>query len=268
MLLKHFADENGILHFFNRESPEKGVRGQTPNTLFFERHLYTFTDLDGRKDFSTEEIFSKLEGEADPIICKIVVNARKGLSPNLSPAEKNSWAAFLYLSWSRLPAMRDSSTSSQAQLDEQQRAFKRFKGIPDNEAIDFAEFEGFLQQQIWPRAIQGSSRFIEDRILPTFSNMSLGVGVVSKEKSGHIIGSNPIIKVRPKLDLDNPEAKIWMPLAHDVAVVLRHGRPDGLFNATNKFTQRLNERVSNQSTIVAGRSREQIGSLASSVSLL
>ena len=262
MLLKHFVDDKGLLHFFDKDSPERGVRGQTPRTLFYERHLYTSTNLDGSRDYSTEEFFSKLESEADPVICKIVDNARKQELPDLTRTEKDVWALFLAQLWKRLPALRDSVIPEQVGSSRQQEAYRYIKNIPVSQPIDHSEMGDFIKDEIWPQGIQQQNGKFEEQILTAFRSMSLWVAVILREGSGFAIGSYPILKVRPDLDLDHPDAEVWMPLAHDVAVVLRHHRQEVLFDAPAEFTQKLNERVFDQSTIVAGRSREQIESLA------
>ncbi len=263
MLLKHFVDERGDLYCYEKDSRDRCVTRRNSKTLFAERHLYSFFDLDGKRDYSTEtKHLAEIEDKASPIVDKIVCNARKDELPDLTPDENNVWIEFFLMLWRRLPALRDSSTSNQLQSEQDQQRYRKIKGIADDEAIDPKEMVKFLQQEIWPRAIQKSDEFMENRILPTLRRMSLWVAVLSKEQSGFVIGSNPIIKARPHLDLDHPEAEIWMPLAHDVAVVLIHDRREILWNPDERFIQKLNGEVFNQSTIVAGRLREQIGSLA------
>ena len=262
MLLKHFVDSRGHLHFLDKDSLEKGVRAQNPKTLFYERHLYSFFDSDGERDYSTERRLAKIEDKASPIVEKIVENARKNDLPDFTAHEKEVWVEFFYMLWRRLPALRDRSTSNQIQLEKNQKDYRIIRGIAETEPIDLKEMEEFLKQQSWPRAIQQSNELVENRILPTLRRMSLWVAVLSNRQSGFVIGSYPILKVRPDLDLDHPDAEVWMPLAHDVAVILIHDRLEILWNPDDRFTQKLNGEVFDQSTIVAGRSREQIESLA------
>ena len=261
MLLKHFVDDKGHLHFYIKDSPEKGVRSQRPDTLFYKNHLYTFTNLDGSRDYSTEAFFSKIESEADPVVCKIVDNARKEELPDLTRTEKDVWALFLAQLWRRLPALRDSVIPEQVGSSRQQEAYRYIKNIPVNKPIDHSEMGDFIKDEIWPQGIQLQNGEFEEQLLAALRSMSLWVAVTLREEPGFVIGSYPILKVRPDLDLDQPQAEIWMPLAHDVAVVLRRHRQEVLFDAPAEFTQKLNERVFDQSTIVAGRSREQIESL-------
>ena len=259
MLLKHFVNERGDLYCFDKDSRDRCVTRRNPKTLFSQRHLYSFLDLDGKRDYSTEtKHLAKIEDKASPIVDKIVCNAREDELPDLTSEENNVWVEFFLMLWRRLPALRDSSTSSQLQSEQDQQRFRKIKGIADHEAIDPEEMEKFLQQEIWPRAIQEIDELTENTILPTLKRMSLWVAVLSKEQSGFVIGSYPIVKARPHLDLDHPDAEIWMPLAHDVAVVLIHDRPETLCNPDDRFVQRLNERVFEQSKEIAGRSREQI----------
>ncbi|MCY4437348.1 MAG: DUF4238 domain-containing protein [Chloroflexi bacterium] len=262
MLLKHFVDERGNLYCFDRDSRDRCVTRRNPKTLFTFRHLYSFHKLDGERDYSTEEDFLRaIENKASPIVEKIVCNARKAELSYLTPDENSVWVEFFFTLWKRLPALRDSSASSQLRSEQNQQWYREIKGIADGEAIDFYEMEEFLKQEAWPRAIPETNELMETRILPTLRRMSLCVVIVEKEQSGFVIGSNPIVKALPHLDLDHPEVEIWTPLAHDVAVVFRHGRPDELYYATDEFIQRLNERVFEQSKEIAGRSREQIKSL-------
>ena len=106
MLLRRFTNAKGMLHFFDKRVPEKGVLTGAPKNLFLESHLYTVFDKEGSKDVTLERDFAVLEGEADQIMEKIVMAARKGLAPNLTADEKETWNLYFYSQWKRVPDLQ------------------------------------------------------------------------------------------------------------------------------------------------------------------
>ena len=262
MLLKHFVDDRGNLYCFDKDSRDRCVTRRNPKTLFAERNLYSFYDLNGKRDYSTEKHLAEIEDKASPIVNKIVENARIGKLPSLTSDEKDTWVLFFSQLWTRLPSMRDRTASNQLKSERDQQAYRVFKSLPATEPIDSVAMGEFIRKELWPRTIQDPGEMMENVVLPVLRSMSLGVAVTLGDQSAFVIGSNPILRIRRDFDLDHPDIQLWLPLAHDVSVFSFHSEQEMLGNLDDKDIQNFNKDVFEQSTVVAGRSREQIASLA------
>ena len=262
MLLKHFVDDKGHLHFYIKDSPEKGVRSQRPDTLFYKNHLYTFTDLDGNKDFSTECFFSKLESEANSVVCKIIDNARNGKLPCLTLAEREVWDRFFFLLSKRLPDVFARLLPDYLECEDFQQQYRDCKGMAESEPIDREDMQEFLWKEIWPRSHQEEDEAMLYKALPTLSWMNLWVAVVPKGQAGLIVGSNPVIRIPGHSPhLSDPGTELILALAHDVAVCFIHDSRKILYELKHRDVRDFNRAVFDQSTMVAGRSRKQVESL-------
>ena len=262
MLLKHFVDDRGLLQFTKRDAPRNGVRGQRPDTLFFKKHLYTFTELDGTKDFSTERFFSKLESETNPIVCKIVDNARDGKLPNLTHGEREVWDWFFMTLWRRLPDVCERLMPSLLESEDLQKRYRDCMELTDVDPIDFDEMREFIWKEAWPRSLQENDELMEGQVLPTLSWMNLWVAVVPKGQAELIVGSNPVIRISGHSPhLSDPGTELILALAHDVAVCFIHDSRKILYELKHRDVRDFNSAVFDQSTMVAGRSRKQIESL-------
>lgn len=96
MFQDRFTDEEGRLYFYDKRAPEKGVLQSIPKNIFVERYLYTLYPDSREKDFSGEEELSRLEGQTNRIIEKIVLTARSGKVPYLISSEKKIFDRFFY----------------------------------------------------------------------------------------------------------------------------------------------------------------------------
>lgn len=263
MLLKHFVDEDDQLSFYQRDAPEKGVRRQTPRTLFVKKHLYTFTDLYGTKDFSTEEFFSELESDADSVVCKIVENARNGMLPSLTSGERQTWDWFSMTLWRRLPDVCERMMPRLLDSEDLRRRYRDCMNIPDAKPIDFEEMREFIWNEAWPRSLQEQDELMVNELLPTLRRMKLWVAVVPKGRAGLIIGSNPVIRISGHLPhLRDPGTELILALAHDVAVCFIHDQSEIRYVLEPKDVCDFNRAVFDQSTIVADRSHRQLELLA------
>ena len=263
MLLKHFLDDNDQLSFFERDAPEKGVRKRTPGTIFFKKHLNTFTELDGTKDFSTEAYFSKLESEADPVVCKIVDNARNGKLPYLTLAEREVWDRFFFILWKRLPDVFARLIPGYLESEDFQRQYRVCKGMAKSDPIDREDMREFLWKEIWPRSHQEEDEAMMCAALPTLSRMKLWVAVVPQGQDGLIVGSNPVLRIPGCLpNFNDPDTELILALAHDVAVCFIHDHREIRYELSDKDVCDFNRAVFDQSTMLAGRSCQQIESLA------
>src|SRR5947208_9370887 len=107
MLQKRFADERGMLWFFDKCRPELGVRETSASSLFVRNRQYTLMKDDGTRDWSLETRYSELEGEMNILISKIVPNVGASIYPNLSPDERTLLNRYVYEQWRRVPEIYD-----------------------------------------------------------------------------------------------------------------------------------------------------------------
>lgn len=268
MLQKRFTDEKGRVYFYDKRFPERGVRSSTPEKRFVKRHLHTQYLDSGEKDFSVEYELSRLESEANEVIEKIVQKARSGKVPYLTSQEKETFDKFFYFQWKRVPEL----------LNER---------LPDHE-IDKVILDGIEQHESAGEELSPELQNIKndphtmDRIRHNLKAMVIGdsgkkslrylaetgllVMATYNPNDSFIIGSRPILE-RPLPD-ESPDSEssfLLLPLAHDVAVqpylsYLFKGHVE-LTVVSSDFIWEVNKAVMEQSTVIAGRSRELIASL-------
>ena len=263
---KRFADPNGILYVFDRRFPHKGIQKRTPRNLFVERDLYTQVDDDGTKDVSVEtEFLARLESEASPVLEKIVTAARRGHPPNLSPVEKDIWVKFSYIQFKRVPETREKFTKELRQDIRREinfiGQFRPFTDIElsildDEETMERLLRNCSIQSVQMPLSKEGADILLEKRI---------GVAVIRKPKPkrSFVIGSNPVVKMslNEQSHVSDPTFEIWLPRARDVAVSPCPGESDQVISANDRHIRTINRSILQQSTVIAGCSRELIESL-------
>ena len=263
MLLKRFTDKEGNLYFYDKRHPDKGVRKRAPKNLFYERHLYTQVEEDGTQDASVEtEFLAVLESEANPVFERIVSAARRGDTPNLSPDEKNIWVEFTYIQFKRVPERREKHKEEIFQEIRREiefiGQFQRFTDhklsiLDDEETMERLWRNISIQTVQKPLSKEGAAIFIEKRI---------GVAVIRnpKPKRSFVIGSNPVVKMSnpERSHLADPTVELWLPLARDVAVTPCPGERDKIISANDRHIRTINKSIFQQSTVIAGCSRELI----------
>ncbi|MDM0022107.1 DUF4238 domain-containing protein [Variovorax saccharolyticus] len=97
--LEGFADDDGLVALFDQKENE--VRLQQPVNTAVIGHFYTMEDEQGRQRFEIEEMLSKVEGAAKPVIDKLT--ARESITDQ----ERADLAAFVALAAMRTPARVD-----------------------------------------------------------------------------------------------------------------------------------------------------------------
>ena len=266
MILKRFMDLDGILHVFDKRFPEKGVQKRTARNLFVEGDFYTQFDDGGTKDVSVEtEYLAPLEGKASPVIEKIVNAARRGVRPNLSPAEKDIWVNFSYNQFVRVPETREKFTKETRQdirreIDfiGQFRPFSDFEQsiLDDEETMDRLFRNGSIRSVQLPTPTE---------VYEVLSEKHICAAVIRqpKPKRSFCIGSNPVVKLSNpgQSHLADPSVEVWLPIARDVAVSPCPGERDQVISVRDRHVKSINRSVFQQSTVIAGCSRELIESL-------
>lgn len=263
MLLKEFTDKEGNLSFYDKRHSDKGVRKRAPKNLFYERHLYTQVAEDGTQDASVEtEFLAVLESQASPVIEKIISAARLGHPPNLSPVEKDIWLRFYYGLFSRVPDRLDVASDEVRQIvlarihfaSQLRPLIDLERSVRDNPEI--------MNRLLKNGSIQNLQMPLRPEMSEFLAKMSIVVAVIEELRPDRsfIIGSNPVVKMshpeRPHLsDLD---LEVWLPLASDVAVFPSPWESDKVILANDRNIRAINKGIFQQSTVIAGCSRELI----------
>ena len=266
MLLKRFTNQEGKLYVYDRCHPEKGIQKKDPRKTFVGRHLYTQVEEDGTRDVDVETKFlAPLESDVSSVIEKIVNAARRGSPPNLSPDEKYVWVKFFYNMFVRVPETREKykeeirqETLREINFIGQFRPFTdiELSILDDEETMERLLRNSSIQSVQMPLSKEGADILLERRI---------GVAVIRKPKPkrSFVIGSNPVVKMslNEQSHVSDPTFEIWLPLARDVAVSPCPGESDQVISANDRHIRTINRSIFQQSTVIAGCSRELIESL-------
>ena len=273
MLQSRFTDEEGRLYFYDKRIPEKGVQRSIPKNVFVENQLHTQYLDSGEKDFSIEEELSRLEGKANEVIKKIVEKARSGKVPYLTSQEKETFDTFFYFQWKRVPDFLNERLPDH-KIDE-----VILDGIKDHKAAGeelSPELQNIkndprtmsrIRHNLRARAIGDSRGPVYEESLRRLAEMGLIITAIYDPNGSFIIGSHTILEIRdPEPSPDSDPSDMFLPLASDVVVqpyYFSHLSKEQveLMIAGSDFIREINKAIMEQSTIVAGRSRELITSL-------
>lgn len=273
MLLKRFCDDDGWLWTGGKDLPD--VYRRRPKNVFVENHLYTKYGYDGEPPSAEyEQVFSRIETIADPVIDRIVNSARQVQCPVLSAEEQAILLEFVMAQARRTRESRRRASHGLSD-DELYNIVQGimegggYEGWPDKDAF---LADGEAREAIKPALHNSDARFaagVDPRIGGKETEFAAGVGVrfavIRRPDKGFVIGSHGITIVDPSVTRDL--GGTVLPLAHDVLVHLT-ARPgetgllvlggkresSELIDAINKATARL-------SRTITGRSQTLIRSL-------
>ena len=263
---KRFANSGGILHVFDKRFPKKGIQKRTPKNLFVERDFYSQVDDKGTKDVSVEtEFLARLESEASPVIERIVSAARRGNPPDLSPVEKDILIKFFFIQFSRVPDTLDRATDEVRQMVLAKIGFAGQSRPLNNLELSVQNSSETMKRHLMNGRIQNLQMSPSREVSDLFAKLRIVVAVIGdpKPERSFIIGSNPVVKLShpERSHLSDPSVEVWLPLASDVAVFPCPGESDKVISANDRHIRAINKSVFQQSTVIAGYSRELIDSL-------
>jgi hypothetical protein len=212
---ERFADQEEKLWAFNKGSAN--LFHAPPKAVFTETHLYTIESPDGVKDTSLEVDFSRLEGEANLIIEKLVIAARSGEPPELTEGDRVTWDTYFYLQWKRVPDVHNKVAS----LAEANTWLSDFFAQVRNRGPEAAARANALdtpaeRKRLIQEAKVHSIRKTPGRVLEALGSRGLAVLHVTAPGESFAIGSLPIVRMQG--DLRRADSETWLPVASDVAV--------------------------------------------------
>ena len=249
-LQTNFTDESGALYFFRKDSGQKSVKETGPNVLFVECDLYTLYDEFENKDVSAEELFSDLERSSKPIIEKIIETARAKQQPELTCIEEETLRWFFLCQCSRVPDRSDPMFWSYL--------LGHCLENPEFWKMSEEERKKFKRQKKWEFLTAFVKNKPSKKALSIPENEGLVIGIVNSENESFIIGSNPVLIMKPS----NYEPELWLPIAPDVAVTPCSPRGiSGFITFEDQSIRSFNEDIFEQSKMVAGNTKDSIESI-------
>ena len=264
-VLRNFADTDGRLYFFDQSAPGSRVRKWPPKRLFSQDHLYSTIERNGTRSDDLDKFYQKLETRAAPIAKKIIASARGGRLPCLSAVEKQDWDLFVYNHWRRAPDCFEKFAYDEQALRDTIAEFERECRPLTAEERLYWEQSGTIAT-FWHNACVDALKKQNLQVLGILNSRGLGIAVIKKPNKGFITGSFPVVKLtNPETPhLGHPSTEAWLALTPDVAVTPAGERSEErvVFVEDDHHIRSLNEALCRQSTVIAGRSKALIASLA------
>ena len=268
LLLRNFTDDEDWLFVFNKRVPEKGVLNLRTKETLLERHRFTLYDFDESKDYSADEELRLVEDKASPVIEKIVESARVGKCPHLTGKEKHALDTFFCCQIFRSPDVYPSQEKIDEFFNDAVARVQKNKLVSEDtlsQLLGNRSFIDILEHNMVAESAIAETVVTRSGISDHIRGKGLRIVTVETSKSSFVVGSKSFARVvlYGSLDPVDPEGYLWFPISHDV-VVTPVGRPsrEEVSAAKTSFVRRLNEATFDQSTVIVGRSRALVKSLA------
>ena len=273
MMLKHFCDGEGLL-WIARKGLDQPFR-TTPRNVFAEKDLYTKhtpvanpdrTGWTFRRDRSSEDVLTQIEGAAADPIRQVITSARKQRFPRLGPDPQDALKRFFFAIARRTPESQERVRTPEAEarheLYVQLSRDAKSQGVMLPSEVDF--YDNPVVRQLMNQMFRNadasmaagtmiSVQRFEDRFLKT---RSLAVLAITQPKRSFIIGSHGIAIVH------GVPPGSWLPIASDVAIAYRDDHQcekiGFLGIKDDKVIRTINHASANNSSMIAGSSRQLI----------
>ena len=259
--LKHFVNENGILFSVRKGTSPLVVNPVTPANVFVKKNLYK---PDGKLTSIKTDIeakFSDLESEFSPLQKRLLETVREGRVPRMHRNEKVTFSKFVLTQVRRIPDKTSADRCLAREIvkrhiEQVNRAFDSYETpytSPEavEEYVDIVQMSAMIEPT--PEIIQKMSQGE-----PCYMRIAV-------PRCSFVVGSNPVVQNLPfAAAAESDEVKdLFLAISHDVGVIISGSINSPIQkNIYQKSSVReLNELVRDQSTIIAGCSRELIRSL-------
>lgn len=262
MLLENFTDGQGYIHFLNKRK-NKTYRTK-PNNAFVETRRYIRYSEDGVQDnFEIEDVLSKIEGDAAPVLKIIIAAARELCLPGLFLNEQKAWKHFYFTSHMRTPKgasqILDEITSEEALsealnsiLDDVARS-PLSRGIQDRSLLR-RKLQRMVKHNVAADVAVARPLHIQEELRKHAAQVGLIIGVVHDLTTELIIGSCATAEVFPRSTTERIQG-LWLPISYDVAISISD-HPDGehIWELTAMEVQQMNKATFQHSETIGARS--------------
>ncbi|MBX3576385.1 MAG: DUF4238 domain-containing protein [Rhizobiaceae bacterium] len=262
MILRNFTDDNGGLHFWRRAFAIGAVKVTTPDNLFVEDDLYTVVGEQGERDVSLEYGFSRLESAGAVFLSQLLGIVRAGKRPTMGDDVWEFLHHFRYYSDKRSPAWHSRFLSNDefAAVLEEAEIRHRWTDA-DRDCIADPEHADRIKRN--SRIVAQASGPPEELLLE-MRRRGLAV-YMAPQNAAFVLGDHPtaMATVGPAAE-DAPDGQIsFTPIASDVALGYHsQAKLVHVERLTRQQLRTMNEAMTRQSMMIAGRSRDLIASLS------
>jgi hypothetical protein len=266
MLLKRFMNDKEAFYYYDMRKPNKAIQHRNPSSVFCENNLYVDIDKSGKRDVSLEnEVYSKLDNDANQVIEKIIVAARQSQLPQLSIEEKTIWDQFLFHQWQRTPDARIEIEKTLNFEDEYSNSIAQFEKVvrPLNPYEKIIWHGSLKKEKVRKTSHIMNLKMKHEMPVQALGSKGLGIAKIKNQKNSFIIGSFPVVRLSyDGKTLADPTTEVWLPIAHDI-IVTPSGKKheEKLVELDGTKVRKMNELVCRQSSEIAGRSPELLRSL-------
>ena len=281
MLLKRFCTPNGQLWVNNGfkvypDNPQNAFKQRDLNatrnvipSLSEQRYTVELT-------YEHEDTLSKIEGDAEPAIERIIEQTRGRRLPKLSPKQQDAWKKFYLAMDRRTPEAQVELWPAPAHEDAFYEEFQRFA---EKEGIRIPEKEHLLQiggiadqakligQNTNAGFSAGNHTILQEKESHFIKSAGLIVAVISFSTKRFVIGSRGLAIVEDSHYRDLMKTS-WLPVAPDVAIGATNN-PDietiVYFDNNRDGVRRIdaiNHAMAARSWAIAGASKELVQSVS------
>ena len=284
-LLRNFSDDRG--HLWVYDKGQRNLYATNAKNVFVKRNIYTtfrFEHIEKNTEFErfissiikdytyeVEDFARDIEGNASPIISRVIDRARINQFPKLSQPESDKWKRFMLAMARRTPESRKRATSVSDDFAFYEavklHANKVNYDLPDREVLyqdsRVLKLKELVMANVHARFAAGDSprERIEEERFCRETGLCIAVIRGASARNSFLIGSHGLCIVQSGGPGD-PIHGSWLPIAHDVAI-LATSAPDKewlwvLDNEKKDVVEKINAASDSQSQIIAGRSEELV----------
>ena len=267
-LLSEFTDDKGILFFVHNRSEKLVIKSSRPNNLFVKRDLYRH---DGKLiDVTTdvEEQFGKLESKFAPIHQEIIGEIRKGMTPHLNSRKKSILVAFIVAQSRRTLDQRNDmkKTANDIVARRMESVKQEIEKVYGPLKPEDEELISSKDQEEYVRLIQlNGMASLSPKIQFQLQQYLIRYLRIGNQEFSFIAGSNPVVWYQ-EMDrlVPNTQVKdVFLAISSDIALKLvaisRGPQVVNLFDGN--VVRKWNEKIRDQSLMIAGRSAPSMRSL-------
>jgi len=261
MVQRNFTNESGGLYFWRRGMNIGKVLATRPSNLFVEDHLYTLVDNNGARDHSIEHWFGRLESLVAPLIQVFLNIVRNGMTPIMHRTHLDLWHTYVYHAQKRTVAWHQRFLKPEdlfivvkeiASEHQWREHLRRWETEPENTLREMNNAR--ITPQVAP---------MPNEMLEEFRRLGLAI-YVAPPKTSFILGDDMSgdALISSGGSTTSTRRVRFLTIAPDVAVGYCDTPGVHMDHLTAMDVRRMNEAITKQSYLIAGRSEAQIGSLS------